>query len=242
VPAPSVAGIDDPNILSNISKLNEFSVQKSKYGTTVRKDATIFADLNRQIEGLKTVLLENISSAKNELNRELRTTNSKIATEDTKIRKLPKAQQKLFDIQRQYALSEQTYNVFLSKRGEADIIKSASVSDILVIDPAKDTGATPIDLKLSSRYLFAFIGGLLPPLLLAFLLTFLDNKIHNPQVVEKLSNIPLLGVVGKSNLQNNLAAHLKPKSTIAEAFRSIRSPVQYLQTHLNYSLERKWII
>jgi len=189
VPAPSVAGIDDPNILSNISKLNEFSVQKSKYGTTVRKDATIFADLNRQIEGLKTVLLENISSAKNELNRELRTTNSKIATEDTKIRKLPKAQQKLFDIQRQYALSEQTYNVFLSKRGEADIIKSASVSDILVIDPAKDTGATPIDLKLSSRYLFAFIGGLLPPLLLAFLLTFLDNKIHNPQVVEKLSNI-----------------------------------------------------
>ena len=214
VPAPSVAGIDDSNILANIGKINDLSVQKSKYGATVRKDATIFADLNRQIEGLKTVLIENISSAKNELKRELQSANSKIAIEDAKIRKLPKAQQMLFDIQRQYSLSEQTYNVFLAKRGEADIIKSASVSDILVIDLAKDTGAIPIDLKLSSRYLFAIIGGLLPPLLLAFLLTFLDNKIHNPQVLDKLSNIPLLGVVGKNNLENNLAVHLKPKSTI----------------------------
>ena len=202
VPAPAVTGIDEGNILANVSRINALSVQKSKYGSTVRKDATIFADLNRQIEGLKEVLLENISSVTKELNRELQTINNKIAIEDAKIRKLPEAQQKLFDIQRQYSLSEKTYNVFLAKRGEADIIKSASVSDILVIDPAKDTGATPIDLKLSSRYLFAIIGGLLPPLLLAFLLTFLDNKLHNPQVLENLSSIPLLGVVGKSNLEN----------------------------------------
>ncbi|MDG2177406.1 MAG: polysaccharide biosynthesis tyrosine autokinase [Algibacter sp.] len=227
VPAPAVAGIEDVNILNNISKINALSVQKSKYSSTVRKDATIFADIDRQIEGLKQVLLENISSASNGLNRILLSTNSKIAIEDAKIRKLPKAQQKLFDIQRQYALSEQTYNAFLVKRGEADIIKSASVSDILVIDPAKDTGATPIDLKLSSRYLFAVLGGMLIPLLLAFVITFFDNKLHNPQVLEGLSNIPLLGVVGKNNLENNLAVHLKPKSTIAEAFRSIRSSLQY---------------
>ena len=119
VPAPSVAGIDDSNILANISKINDLSVQKSKYGATVRKDATIFSDLNRQIEGLKTVLIENISSAKNELKRELLSANNKIAIEDAKIRKLPRAQQKLFDIQRQYSLSEQTYNVFLAKRGES---------------------------------------------------------------------------------------------------------------------------
>ena len=64
-------------------------------------------------------------------------------------------------------------------------------------------------------------------MLFAFLITFLDNKLHNPQVLENISSIPLLGVVGKNSLENNLAVHLKPKSTIAEAFRSIRSSLQY---------------
>ena len=187
-------GIEDGNIIGNISRINSLSVQKSKYESTVRKDATIFADLDRQIEGLKTVILENISSVTKELNRELEILNIKIYKQEAEMRKLPKAQQQLFDIKRQYSLSEKTYNVFLAKKGEADIIKSASVSDILIIDPAKDTGATPIDLKLSSRYMFAILGGILPVLLLAFLITFFDDKIHNPQVLEKLSSIPLVGV------------------------------------------------
>jgi len=227
VPAPSVGGIEDGNILGNIGRINSLSVQKSKYESTVRKDATIFADLDRQIEGLKTVILENISSVTKELNRELEILNIKISKQEAEMRKLPKAQQQLFDIKRQYSLSEKTYNVFLAKKGEADIIKSASVSDILIIDPAKDTGATPIDLKLSSRYMFAILGGILPVLLLAFLITFFDDKIHNPQVLETLSSIPLVGVIGKNTLENNLVVHLKPKSTIAEGFRSVRFSLQY---------------
>ena len=127
----------------------------------------------------------------------------------------------MLDIERQYLLNEKTYNLFLSKRGEADIIKAATVSDILWIDPAKNTGAQPIDLKLSSRYMFALFGGILPPLLLAFLVVFLDTKIHNPQTLENISTIPMLGVVGKNVLDNNLAVHRKPKSAVAEAFRAI---------------------
>ena len=172
LPAPSIAGVDDGNILSNISKINGLSVQKANYEKSVRSDASIFSDLNQRIESLKRVLLENISSATNGLRREFNAVNNRIAVATSKIRKLPKAQQNLLGIQRQYALSEQTYNVFLAKRGEADIIKSSSVSDILVIDPAKDTGKGANDLKLSSRYMLAIFGGVIPPLLLAFLITF----------------------------------------------------------------------
>ena len=228
LPAPSIAGIDDTNILNNIAKINALSVQKSKYESTVRSDASVFVDLDNQIEALKSVLLENISSATSGLRRELNFVNGKIGQSTSKIKKLPKDQQQLLTIQRQYALSEQTYNMFLAKRGEADIIKSASVSDVQVVDPAKDTGAIPIDLKLSARYIFAFLGGLIIPLLVAFLVTFFDNKLHNPQSLEKLSKIPLLGVIGKNTTVNNLAVHLKPKSTVAEAFRGLRSSLQYM--------------
>ncbi|WP_452599333.1 polysaccharide biosynthesis tyrosine autokinase, partial [Pontimicrobium sp. MEBiC01747] len=228
LPAPAIAGIDDANILSNIAKINTLSVQKSKYESTVRSSSSIFTDLDSQIEAIKMVLLENISSAKGGLQRERQFINSKIGVTESKFRKLPKDQQKLLNIQRQYSLNEQSYNLFLAKRSEANIIKAANVSDILVIDPAKDTDVKAIDLKLRSRYVFAVLGGFLPPLLLAFLVTFLDTKLHNPQNLENLSAIPLLGVVGKNTIDNNLIVHTKPKSTVAEAFRSIRSSLQYM--------------
>jgi len=228
VPAPSIAGIDDGNILTNIGKINGLSVEKSKLEYSVRSDTSIFNDLNRQIEGLKTVLLENISSATSGLRRELVSINSKIAVADSKIRKLPKEQQKLITIQRQYSLSEQTYNVFLGKRSEAEIIKSASVSDVLIIDKAKDTGVDPIDLNLNSRYVFALFGGLFPTLLLAFLMVMLDTKLHNPESLKSISKIPLLGVIGKNSNNNNLAVFTKPKSSISESFRAIRSSLQYI--------------
>ena len=37
-------------------------------------------------------------------------------------------------------LSQEAYNVYLAKRSEAAIVKAANVSDIVVIDSAKDIG------------------------------------------------------------------------------------------------------
>ncbi len=71
LPAPSVAGIDDGNILANISKINTLSIQKAKSESTVKPGASIFDDLNSQIESIKLVLLEPISSASVGIEREL---------------------------------------------------------------------------------------------------------------------------------------------------------------------------
>src|SRR5690606_23968637 len=138
IPAPSIAGITDANILNNVSKINELSVQKSKLQYSVRSDASVFNDLNRQIEGLKNVLLENISSVTRVLHREREVINSNVSRVQEEFRKLPEDHRRLITIERQYSLSEQTFNVFLAKRGEAEIIKASNVSDILVIDPAKN--------------------------------------------------------------------------------------------------------
>ena len=227
IPAPSIAGIGDGNILSNVSKINDLSVEKSKLQYSVRSDASVFNDLNRQIEGLKNVLLENISSVTNGLKRELVTVNTNLSIVESQFSKLPEDQQQLLTIKRQYSLSEQTYNVFLAKRGEAEMIKASNVSDILIIDPAKNTGATVLGRNLNIRYVFAFFVALLIPVLLAFVLTFLDDNIHSPMDLEQLSSIPILGVIGKNVLDNNLVVHRKPKSAVAEGFRAIRSNLQY---------------
>jgi len=228
IPAPSIAGIDDTNILSNVSKINELSVRKSKLEYSVRSDATIFDDLNRQIEGLKAVLLENINAAKNVLARQYESVNSKLNKAESLFSKLPEDQQRMLTFERQYNLTEQTYTVFLQKQSEAEIIKASSVSDILVIDSAKDIGQRAISSNNSTNYFLAFFMGVMIPLLFAFLMTLIDNNIHGPEDLEQLSSIPVLGVIGKNTAKNNLVVHLKPKSAVSEAFRAIRSSLQYL--------------
>ena len=232
IPAPSIAGIGDSNILTNVSKINALSVEKSQLQYSVRSETSVFNDLNRQIEGLKKVLQENISAATNGLRRELQSINEALSKVESQFSKLPEDQQQLITIQRQYSLSEKTYNVFLAKRGEAEIIKASNVSDILIIDPAKNTGAQVLGRNLNIRYLFSFFLALIIPLLVAFILTIIDHYIHSPVDLEKLSSIPLLGVIGKNHLDDNLVVHRHPKSAVAESFRAIRSNLQYFyKTH-----------
>ena len=58
-------------------------------------------------------------------------------------------------------LSQEAYNVYLAKRSEAAIVKAANVSDIVVIDSAKDIGGGRIGPNMSLNYMAAIIGGLL---------------------------------------------------------------------------------
>ena len=227
-PAPALQGIDDSNIIGGISNIVALSVQKSTLETSVRDNVSVFDDLNNQIESLKNVMIENIASVRANIGFQLQSLNSRIYSSEREFSTLPENQQKLEAIEREYLLSQSTYNLYLAKRGEADLIKASNISDIIFIEPAKDVGQGRNAVNLNIRYVFAILAALIPILLLSFIITFFDNKIHTPNDLEKLAKIPLLGVVGKNDSENNLAVYNKPKSAIAEAFRAIRSSLQFM--------------
>ena len=107
-------------------------------------------------------------------------------------------------------------------------MKAANVSDVLVIDSAKDTGDGQIGPDTKLNYLLALFFGFLIPFVFVLILAFFDNKIANVKDIERQSRIPILGVVGKSNLGNGLEVLRRPKSAIAESFRAIRSSLQFM--------------
>ena len=227
LPAPSVAGIDDPNIVVNVSKLISLSTQRSEMAYAVKSEK-IFKDFDNQMEAIKKVLMENITTAKSALQYDLALVDSKISEAESTIKQLPEEQQELIKIKRKYDLSDNIYNSFLQKRSEADIVKAANLSDIHFIDPAKDIGGGLIGPKTSVNYVLAFFLGLLFPLLLVFGIFFINNSIQNTDDISRLTQIPLIGVIGLSKDSTNLAVYSKPKSALSESFRAIRSSLQYL--------------
>ncbi|WP_428231350.1 polysaccharide biosynthesis tyrosine autokinase [Flavobacterium sp.] len=227
LPAPSVAGIEDPNVVVNVSKLIALSTQRSEMAYAVKSDK-IFKDFDNQMQAVKNVLLENIASAKGSLMTDLAMVNAKIGQAESTVKRLPEEQQELLKIQRKYDLSDNIYTEFLKKRNEAEIVKASNLSDIHFIDPAKDIGGGLIGPKTSVNYILALFLGILIPLLFVFGIFFINNAIQNAEDISKLTQIPLIGIIGVNKDSLNLAVFDKPKSALSEAFRTIRSSLQFL--------------
>mgnify|MGYP001028388093 CR=1 FL=1 len=227
LPAPSVAGIEDPNIVASVSKLIALSTQRSEMAYAVKSEK-IFKDFDNQMEAVKNVLQENIATAKTSLLYDLSLVNAKIGQAESTVRKLPAEQQELLKIKRKYDLNDNIYTEFLQKRNEAEIVKASNLSDIHFIDPAKDIGGGLIGPKTSVNYVMALFLGTLIPLLFVFAIFFINNSIQNTEDISKLTQIPLLGVIGINKDSKSLAVFDKPKSALSEAFRGIRSSLQFL--------------
>ncbi|MDP5200736.1 polysaccharide biosynthesis tyrosine autokinase [Flavobacterium sp. DG2-3] len=227
LPAPSVAGIEDPNIVANVSKLIALSTQRSEMAYAVKSEK-IFKDFDNQMAAVKNVLQENIVTAKASLIYDLSLVNAKIGQAESTVKRLPAEQQELLKIKRKYDLNDNIYTEFLQKRNEAEIVRASNLSDIHFIDPAKDIGGGLIGPKTSVNYIMALFLGILVPLLFVLVIFFVNNSIQNSEDISKLTQIPLLGVVGLNKDSGSMAVFEKPKSALSESFRGIRSSLQFL--------------
>ena len=227
LPAPTVAGIEDPNIVLNVSKLIVLSSKRSEMMYAVKSEQ-LLQDFDVQMEAVKNVLLENISNSKSRLENDLSSINKKISQIENTVKRLPDDQQELIKIKRKYDLNEKVYSAFLQKRSEADIVKAANLSDIHFIDPAKEVSASVLSQKTSVNYILALFLGILVPLIVILAIFFLNNTILNSDDIHRLTTVPLIGIVGVNTEESDLTVFDKPKSAMSESFRGIRSSLQFL--------------
>ena len=139
IAAPSSVGIDESNISNSVSKIIALSIERQNLEYTTQEGNVLFKDLDRQIDSEKNVLLETIKATVETINIGINSINRNIAELDAELSKLPEDQQEYLKIQRQLDLSQEAYDLYLAKRGEAAIVKAANVSDISTIERAKVT-------------------------------------------------------------------------------------------------------
>ena len=227
LPAPTVAGITEPNININVSKLIALSLERSELGYSIKGDI-YYERIDNEINSIKKVLLENINSYKNVLQYDLNLANKKIDKIEREISNLPEDKQEWLKLSRKYNLSDNIYNNFLQKRSEASIVKASNLSDIQPIDSAKDVGGGLLGPKTGVNYVLAFFVGLIVPLVFVFFIFFISNSIQNVDDITNETQLPLIGVIGVKYSETNLSVLERPKSALSESFRAIRSSLQFL--------------
>jgi len=226
--APSVIGIGDALLNNLIMQLSTQMAEKAAQSGNISSKNPYLKGLNARIENTKLNLVEDLTNLIKSTEIDLGDINERISVIEVTINKLPRTERIYLDIQRKFNLSNHIYNYLLEKRAEAGIAKASNLADTKVIEKARAWNAFQIAPKSNSVYSFALITGFIIPLIFIFGKKFINNKIISKEQIQEQTDIPILGIVGHNQTRANLIVIDKPKSSIAEAFRSIRINLQYM--------------
>ncbi len=146
--------------------------------------------------------------------------------------KLPKNEQKLYSLEQNYQISKKHYAYLLKERSRLLNESMPDHFDISVIDPAVEVD------KAFKPDFWSIMGlSLLAALALSVLLALINNKegdtINSEDDLKKISKLPVYGMipyVTDHRLYNKIYVIDTPLTVQSEAFRGIRTNIEYVKT------------
>jgi capsular exopolysaccharide synthesis family protein len=134
-------------------------------------------------------------------------------------------------LKREVDTNRQLYDALLQRLKQVGVSAGVATNNISVVDAAEPS-LFPHEPSLPRNLLIGLAAGIFLGLCIVFVLEFLDDSIKFPDEVERMLGLPLMGIipkVGTKRLDKSVAleVHDAPRSTIAEAYRSVRTALQF---------------
>ncbi|MDP8299590.1 MAG: polysaccharide biosynthesis tyrosine autokinase [Candidatus Tantalella remota] len=133
-------------------------------------------------------------------------------------------------LKREVDMNRKIYNSFLRRIGETAVTGELKTTNIRIIDKAI-VPEHPSKPKKKRNLIIAFFIGIMGGSGLAFLIEGLDQSIKTPEDVKNHLRLPVLGSIAfptkddEKNIQPEFISNQKPRSTTAEAYRSLRTSI-----------------
>jgi capsular exopolysaccharide synthesis family protein len=222
---PSAMGIQDEVLNNLVSQLINAQSQRANLIRNGQEKNPLVQRLQIQIENSKKTISANISAVAKTTEISIDEMNKRINRIKSDISRVPKTQRQLSGIQRNYRLNDAIYNYLLEKRAEAKISQASNLPDNTIIEPAKLVGMiSPLPKK---NYIFALILAIIFPFGFLFLKSIMGEKIEYQTKIGHLTNAPILGKIPHTRKKTNDIVFQSPKSSIAEAYRALRTNIEY---------------
>ena len=122
------------------------------------------------------------------------------------------------------------YSRLLQSYEDIRIAEASSLNNILIDEHAR-TPTTPISPRTMSNTILATVVGALLVAGLAFVIEYLDDTIKDPLSMEQELDLSTLGFVPTftyKDIKETLIMVTQPRSPIAEAYRQVRTNIQYV--------------
>jgi len=224
---PALYITDDAFLKSSLTELYNLEVQRGQAAFDVKENSPGSERIDRTIQSLRSNIIVYINNLRKAINDRTSDVSREIAFYESKLRVLPQSQREMLNIQRNLDVNEKMYVYLLEKKANTIIARAAIVPEVSVIEVARVIGVVgPEKLKIVYYFLAA---GLIIALIIAFIRTAFFDRIQTTRELKQITNIPVIGTVpGNPKIeQDRLVVVKNARSNIAEAFRGIRTNLQY---------------
>lgn len=235
---PTLTGTEyEASISALISNLQGLLVQKQNLLGEVTASSEASKSLDRKIEIQKEVLFATISSLVVKLDARRKEVSRRVEEIQSKYLNVPANELEYARLQRVLSIDEKFFTLLMEKRTEYSISEAGFVPQHTILDKAV-VSSIPISPNKKIILATGILLGIVISLLLLILKYVFKNTISSIDEINRyahssasfLGNIP---IYSNEIPVSQLVIDKEPKSVIAEAFRSVRSNLQFISNDEN---------
>ncbi len=227
------------------SAYKELKTQKTKLDAEYQLNRKVYKDDFPKMQQLRAQIAEIDAKIKAEVDTILRSVSVQLETakrQEASIRarlaqtraEIVTGQDQSVDfnlLKREVDTNRELYNGLLQQVKEVGVAGGVETNNIQVVDKA-EVPLFPFKPNIMRNSMMGLLIGLVLGCLVVFLMESLDDSIKVADEVEKTLMVPLLGVIPKIKEKTDLAsvallAHEDPRGHLAEAYRSLRTSLQF---------------
>ncbi len=226
--APSVLGVDDPQLNALLTEASKAYIEREELRATVKPGSPGLEQLDIRIENLRQSLIEKVNSLIDANAIAQRQLKNRVKEVEAEMMRLPVNERQLIGFERDFTLIDKMYTYLQEKRAEAAIARASNIPDNKILDYALAENATLIKPKKQMNYLIALLAGLVIPFIIMLINDFFNDKLVDLKEISRRTKVPVIGTLGHNRYDTELPTIEKPKSTLTESFRGLRTNLQYL--------------
>ena len=221
---PSMMGIQDAQLTALVTEYNNLVFRLNEYGT----ENPLRLKSEKQITDVKARLAEILRTTPNSLAIEEKNLENRYSSVLGEMASLPEKERKLLLHERDFKINDSYYTYLLQRRAESQIQMASNAPDNIMLDKPRTVAITNSADKTNTYMIFIVIGLLLPCIYILLKESLFRFSVQTRDEVEQISGLPVVGMIEKSDKNVDVVVKYYPKSGFAEAFRSLRSKLEYL--------------
>lgn len=218
-------------VRNDIQELNRLLEESESILLSYNKNTQVYRKRSGEIDQIYGRISEFINKYIKDIKDQLRDLAMRKSRLERNFVELPSKNTEYSKSQRYYSLYEEFYLTLMQKKAEFQLAMAGTVTDFKILSSATFPEA-PIKPKKWMIYSIAGIGWFFLSFFIVGIGYLSFNKITGLQEVERLTDIPVLGAIpfftGEKSAIAKLVVDRKSHSAISEAFRSLRTNMQFV--------------
>ncbi len=227
---PVNLGLADNTIDRTIETHNNLVLERLEELKTTTTKAPKVVNLTNRISELKDNIEKSVKNLINSKKRALIELDSEEQRLEVGLSKMPKFEKEFRSIERQQQIKESLYLYLLQKREETQIALAVGIGNAKLVDSAYSNGSI-ISPKRSFIYLGALVLSIVLGILYVYTKDLLYDKVYSKSDIEKLK-LPFIGNIPLGDKNKQIVVTKGSKTAISEAFRSLRTNVDFMLGHV----------